>query len=127
MPILTCQGTVWFDDLKIVKIQSNSGNSFFRKSYGNIVKKAAIIPGGTFGFFTPDETIGCRFLIDSTVRDLTYTLSVKDESGKKVYSSSAKKYEENFTLPKQKAGYYIIEAELILPGKKCMNFRVLLL
>ncbi|MBE6392503.1 MAG: hypothetical protein E7044_00380 [Lentisphaerae bacterium] len=118
MPILTCQGTVWFDDLKIVKIQSNSGNSFFRKSYGNIVKKAAIIPGGTFGFFTPDETIGCRFLIDSTVRDLTYTLSVKDESGKKVYSSSAKKYEENFTLPKQKAGYYIIEAELFSSGKK---------
>ena len=118
MPALTCLGTAWFDDLKIVKVKGSSANTSFRKSYGNIVKKAAIIPGGTFGFFTPDETIFCRFLIDSTACDLTYTLSVKDENGKKVYGTSAKKIEEKFTLPKQKSGYYIIDAEIFSAGKK---------
>ena len=61
MPALTCQGTAWFDGLKIVRINKAQGNVSFRKSYGPSVRKAALVPRGVFGFFKPGEKITFDF------------------------------------------------------------------
>ena len=118
MPILTCQGTVWFDDLKIVRINKAQGNVSFRKSYGPSVRKAALVPRGVFGFFKPGEKITFDFMLEAAAKDLSYTLSVKDDTGKIVYRIPQKKFEKTIHIPAQKSGYYVLESELFSGRKK---------
>lgn len=123
MPALTCKGTAWFCNLKIVKIKGKSENGYFRKSYGGSVKQAVLIPGGIFGFFTQDQDVTFDFLVDGPIKGLTYTLAVRDESGKTIYRVPQKKFEKNIRIPKQKNGYYVVDTELFANGKKAYFFQ----
>ena len=117
MPLLSCAGTVWFDDLKIVK-KSNSPTGNFRKQYGNAIKSVWLVPRGIFGFFDSDQKVTFDFLIKRPVKNLEYTLQVRNESGKEVYRSSRKKLEKTFSIPGQKIGYYVVDVEIFANGQK---------
>ena len=119
MPALTCNGTVWFADLKIEKKkQVTQGDNVFRKQFSDAVNKAALIPEGVFGFFDSTQEISFKVLCESTSKNLEYALTVKDESGSVVYRIPRKKLDKTFKIPPQDNGYYVVDAEIFADGKK---------
>ena len=119
MPVLTCDGTAWFDDLKIEKKKiADKGESSFRHSFGDAVEKVALIPEGCFGFFDPGQQISFKLQVRSSAKVLEYALTVKDDAGRQMHRQPRRKLEERFCLPGQKSGYYVVEAEIFADGKK---------
>ena len=111
-------GTVWYDDLKLLKTGLTEKNPPFRKAYGNTVRCALLIPQGVFGFFEPGEKATFKILLDSSEKDLEYELKVKDESGKVVQTLPRGKTEDQVTLDGQPCGYYVVDADFFCKGKK---------
>ena len=117
VPTMTGNGTAWFDNIRIEK-KTADANKSFRKSLSSAVSEAALIPGGTFGFFDPGQDVSFRFLVRSSAKKLEYAATVKDENGKTVFSIPRKPFEERFKIPGQDAGYYIVEADIYADGVK---------
>ena len=118
--VMRGKGEVWFDDIKIVKLKRNTKKSaqYFRQAFTRDLKEAAVIPGGTFGFFNPGETVKFTFLLNPWPEGLQFKCQVKDESGNQVLSQPLKKAGKTFTIPGQVPGYYVAEFEFYLKGKK---------
>ena len=98
--------------------KKDAGCAFFRQAFGTTVREAVLIPEGVFGFFDPGQEISFRVLTDSTAKDLEFSALVKDESGREVCRIPRRKLEETFRLPGQEAGYYVVDAEIYVEGKK---------
>ena len=119
MPVLTCDGTAWFDDLRIEKKKiTPQGENVFRRQYSKAVAQVGLIPEGVFGFFDPGQEVSFRVLIESSAKNLEYELTVKDESGREVCRIPRKKLDKTFRIPGQKAGYYVVDADIFADGKK---------
>ena len=119
MPALTCEGTAWFDDLRIEKKKIiPRGDDVFRKRYGKAVAQVGLIPEGVFGFFDPGQEVSFRVLAESSAKNLEYTLTVKDEFGREVFRTPRKKLDKTFRIPGQKTGYYVVDADIFADGKK---------
>jgi len=118
--VMRGKGEVWFDDIRIVKLNSNTARSaqYFRQAFTRDLKAAAVVPGGTFGFFNPGEPVSFSFLLDPWPEGLQFKCLVKDESGNQVLSQPLKKVGKTFTIPGQVPGYYVAEFEFYLKNKK---------
>lgn len=118
--VMRGKGEVWFDDIKIVKLNPNTARSaqYFRQAFTRDLKEAAVIPGGTFGFFDPGEPVKFTFLLDPWPEGLQFKCLVKDESGNQVLTQPLKKAGKTFTIPGQVPGYYVAEFEFYLKDKK---------
>ena len=120
--ILTGTGTVWFDELKITRLQSvQPDEKHFRKQYLPSIKQAAVIPEGVLGFFDPGQDITFRILVDSAAKNLEFAAVVKDESGREICRIPRRKMEENIRIPGQECGYYILDTEFFADGEKAYS------
>ena len=119
---LTGEGTVWFSDLKLVKKGPSAAKpektASFHQFYGDAIRSAALVPQGIFGFFTPDEPVRVRLLLDGTAQNYEYTLRVTDDTGKTVYTQERKPLtEDEILLPGQKCGYYVVQSDVYADGQ----------
>ena len=114
---LSAKGTVWFDDIKIVKKESKA-EKYFRQSYNPKVKEVVFVPDGVFGFFDPGQEVSFRILINSSAEKLEYSVVVKDEIGSVVYRIPRCPISKNFKIPGQPAGYYVVDADIYADGDK---------
>ncbi len=112
------KGTVWFDEIRIQEKESPANGQTFRKSYNSSVKHVLLIPQGTLGFFSPGEPVRFRLAAESASRNLEYSLKVRDGSGNTVHSVPRQNFKSEITIPGQKTGYYVVEAELYADGIK---------
>ena len=121
MPTLNCGGTAWFDRIELKKVSDSSGKTSFRRIDGKTVREAAFYPLGTAGFFRPGEEIKLHLDLAGS-GDLAYLVRVKDYSGHEAAKPLTGKAQlpgrTVLTLPGQKNGYYIAEAELLRDKKK---------
>ena len=119
------EGTVWFDDLVIVKKKSNStvtdsgyGINSFHKAYDTTVKEAILVPQGINGFFEPNEPVKINLFVDGKKSNYEYDLLVKNESGVAVFKSAKKVLSPEFMLPGQPCGYYSVTCNIYSADKK---------
>ena len=128
---LTGKGTVWFDDLVIVKKKSDSavvtkgGNAApsFHKAYTDAIRSAVLVPQGVFGFFAPGEAVKLDLFVDGKAAKYEYTLTVKDDTGKTVFKQEKKTLSGAIELPAQPRGYYSMESDLYADGKKAYTIQ----
>ena len=125
---LSGQGTVWFDEIVLSKKKSNAAVNqkkavSFRRAYGDLVRSAAIVPQGIFGFFKPGEPIKLKLFIDGKAKIYEYTLRVQDESGTNVFSQEKTRLTDEITLPGQDCGYYSMESDIYADGKKTYSIQ----
>ena len=117
-------GKVWFCDLKLVKKKvssppdSSSNSTSFHRALAEDIKSAALVPQGIFGFFAPNEPIKIQLHIEGKNQQYKYSLTVKNEYGKTVFSHIPKDYQKEFTIPEQSCGYYCIESDIYAAEKK---------
>ena len=113
---LLCCGNVCAADSS-PKSAGDSAESFHRM-YTDTVRSAALEPGGVFGFFEPGEAVTLRLVIDGTAKDYEYTLTVKDDTGKVVFTQEKTALTPEIRIPGQVRGYYSAESELYADGEK---------
>lgn len=114
---LSAKGTVWFDDIKVEK-KGTGAERYFRQAFNSKVKEVVLVPGGVFGFFDPGQEVSFRMLINSFAEKLEYSAVVKDENGREVYRIPRRKIEQDFKIPGQPAGYYVVDADIYADGGK---------
>jgi len=129
---LVGEGTAWFAGLTIVKKESNgeaasaspkTDPASFHRAYGPSIQSAALVPQGVFGFFTPDEPVKVALHIDGQETNGEYTLVVKDEAGKVVFTQDRTPLTKEFTIPGQPCGYYSITSDLYTDGQKAYTIQ----
>ena len=121
--VLRGKGTVWFDDIKVMKVSAGAGDpeahtQYFRHFYTSDIREASVIPEGIAGFFDPGEKVRFTFLLDPHPADLAFKCKVKDDTGKVVFEQPLKALQKELLLPGQVPGYYVAEFELYRQGKK---------
>ncbi len=123
---LDVEGKLYFADIKLKKVGmskievSKPGNQFFRESYLKGYPLPDFYPTDkAYGLVEPGKA--AEFTLEmQLLDDLEYTLKVKDELGKTVYTQKRKPYKEGekITVPGQERGYYILEVEAFVKDKK---------
>ena len=119
-------GTVWFDELKITKRAPATKKEVlasFHRSYSDAVRNAVLKPLGIFGFFEPDEPVKLQLLIDGTAKSYEYALSVKDDTGKVVFTQEKTAHTGGIVLPGQERGYYSAECDIYADGEKAYTIQ----
>ena len=122
MPSLSGGGTAWFDKIELKKVGRPQGKTSFRNIFAPEIKNAAFYPGGIAGFFKPDEKITLHLELDGQGEYSTCVKVKNYSTGKEIckpISSSLKAPGKmSVTIPGQKNGYYVAEAELFRSKKK---------
>ncbi len=95
----------------------------FHKAHNNTIRSAALVPQGVFGFFAPHEAVKLRLFIDGDAEKYEYTLTVKDDTGKTVFTQEKKPLAGGIELPAQPRGYYVAESDLYAEGKKAYTIQ----
>ena len=119
-------GTVWFDELKITKRASalkKEVPASFHRSYSDAVRNAVLKPLGIFGFFEPDEPVKLQLLIEGTAKSYEYALTVKDDTGKVVFTQEKTALTGEIVLPGQERGYYSAECDIYADGEKAYTIQ----
>ncbi len=123
---LDADGKLYYADVKLVKVGtekievSKPGNKFFRESYLKDYPLPDFYPiDKAYGMVEPGKMAEFKLEMQ-LLADLEYTLTVKNELGKTVYTQKRKPYKEGekITVPGQERGYYILEANAFVKDKK---------
>ena len=127
-PALTGKGTAWFDNITIVKKETAEGSASpmrsFHQAYGKTIRSAVLVPQGIFGFFEPGEAVKVKLLADGSAEaKYEYTLVVRDESGEVICMQERRPLEEEFELPGQPRGYYVLTSDLYADGEKAYTIQ----
>ena len=117
------KGTIWYDEVQLREAGKAEENASFRRTFTDGFQQLALVPQGCFGFFDPGEKVTFRIYSQSKSNDLEYSLNVKDETGKTVFSIPRRKLEERFEIPGQGCGYYVVEADFYADGKKARSLQ----
>ena len=121
LPTLNCSGTAWFDRIELKKIDREAGKTSFRQLENKVIREAAFYPLGVAGFFDPGQKITLHLDLAGE-GEFSYLVRLLDYGGKEVASPLTGQGKMPgrtvLTLPGQKNGYYIAEAELLRSKQK---------
>ena len=124
---LTGKGIVRFGALSIRKSSSAAAAGknapSFHKAHTDAIRSAALVPQGVFGFFAPGEAVKLALHIDGKAAKYEYTLNVKDDTGKTVFTQEKRPLSDAIGLPAQPRGYYVAESDLYADGKKAYTIQ----
>ena len=119
-------GTVWFDELKITKRAPSAKKEVlasFHRSYSDAIRNAVLKPLGISGFFEPDEPVKLQLLIEGTAKSYEYVLTVKDDTGKVVFTQEKTALTGEIVLPGQPRGYYTAECDIYADDEKAYTIQ----
>lgn len=117
------KGILWFDEVQIREVGKTRKNASFRQTFTDGFQHLALVPQGCFGFFDPGQKAEFRIFSRTKSKNTEYALTVKDESGKTVYTIPRRKLEDRFEIPGQPCGYYVVDADFYANGKKARSLQ----
>ncbi|MBE6380233.1 MAG: hypothetical protein E7047_04825 [Lentisphaerae bacterium] len=126
--VLDTDGKCYFADLKLTevgtkapapKVSDTARGKYFRESYLADYPLAAFYPTDkSYGFVEPGQS--ANFCLQfKEMPGLEYSITVKNDLGKVVYTVPRKPYTANtlITIPGQERGYYIVEATAFIQNQ----------